>query len=89
MVTVHDDLPSPLPLDRPTDCPYTLVIGTREGVEEMRRILAVLFAVAGIVGFATVAQAGCGHDLDVAGTEGPVVATDSTTKPILPDQSGG
>lgn len=56
----------------------------------MHRFLAVLVAVAGIVGFATAGLAACGHDLDVAGTSSTTVATDSTTPtPIVTDQSGG
>jgi hypothetical protein len=57
----------------------------------MHKVFAVLIAIAGIVGFATVGQAACGHDLDVADTSGTTVATDTTTTttPIVPDQSGG
>ncbi len=55
----------------------------------MRKVLAVCIAVAGIVGFATVAQAGCGHDLDVADTSSTTVATDTVTKPVVTDESGG
>ena len=55
----------------------------------MHKVLAVLVAIAGIVGFATVAQAACGHDLDVADTGSSTVVTDTTTTPIVPDQSGG
>ncbi len=55
----------------------------------MHKVFAVLIAIAGIVGFATVAQAACGHDLDVVDTGGTTVATDTTTTPIVPDQSGG
>jgi hypothetical protein len=55
----------------------------------MRKVFVVLVAVAGIFGFATVAQAACGHDLDVADTISTTVATDTSTTPIVPDQSGG
>jgi len=54
----------------------------------MHRILAVLVAVAGIVGFATVGLAACGGHQDVVDT-GTTVATETTTTPIVPDQSGG
>jgi hypothetical protein len=63
---------------------------TREGVEIMHRLLAVLVAVAGIVGFAAAGLAACGHDLDVADTSTTTVATDTATPPpIVTDQSGG
>ena len=55
----------------------------------MRRLFAVLVAIAGIVGFTAAAQAGCGHDLDLADTSDTTVATETTTTPIVPDQSGG
>ncbi len=70
----------------------------------MRKILAGVFAAAGVLGLTATAQAGAGCDgvystsLDVATEESapmstPVdsetVATDSTTKPILPEQTGG
>ena len=55
----------------------------------MRKVLAVFIAVAGFIGFTAVAQAGCGHDLDVADTSGTTVATDTATTPIVTDQSGG
>jgi hypothetical protein len=76
----------------------------------MRKILSALVAAAGVIGFATAAQAGGGLEagggcggmystsLDVATEEsapmstpadGTSVATDTTTKPILTDQSGG
>lgn len=57
----------------------------------MRKIFMTFVAVLGLVGFATAAQAGCGHDLDVATTDdASTVATDTTTtKPILQEQSGG
>lgn len=55
----------------------------------MRKVLAVLIAVAGIVGFATVGLAACGHDLDVADTSSTTVASETTTTPIVPDQNGG
>ena len=55
----------------------------------MHRVFALLIAVAGIIGFTTVAQAGCGHDLDVADSSGTTVATDAPTTPIVPNQSGG
>jgi len=58
----------------------------------MRKILMTFVAVLGLVGFATAAQAGCGHDLDLATTDdSTIVATDGTktTKPILQEQSGG
>lgn len=55
----------------------------------MSRILSVLVALVGLVAFATVAQAACGGHLDMAGSDSTTVATDTTTKPILPDGSGG
>jgi hypothetical protein len=58
----------------------------------MRKIFMTFVAMLGLVGFATAAQAGCGHDLDLATTDdATTVATDSTTttKPILQEQSGG
>ena len=56
----------------------------------MPKLFAVLVVIAGIVGFATVGQAACGHDLDVADTSSTTVATDSTAPtPIVTDQSGG
>jgi len=55
----------------------------------MYRILAVLIAVAGLIGFASVARADCGSDLDLADSSSTTVASDTTTKPILPDGSGG
>lgn len=70
----------------------------------MRKILAGVFAAAGVLGLTATAQAGAGCDgvystsLDVATEEsapmstpvgGETVATDSTTKPILPEQTGG
>ena len=57
----------------------------------MHKVIAALIAIAGIVGFATVGQAACGHDLDVVDTGSTTVATDTTTTttPIVPDQSGG
>ena len=58
----------------------------------MRKIFMIFVAMLGLVGFATAAQAGCGHDLDLATTDdATIVATGSatTTKPILQGQSGG
>jgi len=57
----------------------------------MRKIFMTLVATLGLIGFATAAQAGCGHDLDLATTdEASTVATDTTTiKPILQEQGGG
>jgi len=55
----------------------------------MRRILAVLVAVAGLVGFAAVAQAECGGHMDMADSGSTTVATDTSTKPLLPEGSGG
>jgi hypothetical protein len=57
----------------------------------MRKIFITLVAALGLIGFATAAQAGCGHDLDLATTdEASTVATDTTTtKPILQEQGGG
>lgn len=56
----------------------------------MHRLLAVLVAIAGIVGFTTVGQAMCGGHPDVADTSSTTVATDSTpTVPIVTDQNGG
>lgn len=70
----------------------------------MRKILVALIAAAGVAGLATAAQAGGGCDglystsLDVATEEsapmstpadGATVATDTTTKPVPADQSGG
>ena len=57
----------------------------------MRKIFVIFVAALGLAGFATAAQAGCGHALDVATTdEASTVATDTTTtKPILQGQSGG
>jgi hypothetical protein len=56
----------------------------------MRKIFITLVATLGLIGFATAAQAGCGHDLDLATTdEASTVATDTTTtKPILQEQGG-
>ena len=42
----------------------------------------VLVAVAGIVGFATVGLAACGHDLDVADTSSTTVASASSVSPV-------
>ncbi len=70
----------------------------------MRKILAGVFAAAGVLGLSATAQAGAGCDgvystsLDVATEESApmstpedsaTVATDSTAKPILPIPSGG
>lgn len=55
----------------------------------MHRILAVLVAVAGLIGFAAVAQADCSGHMDMADSGSTTIATDTTTKPILPDGSGG
>ena len=57
----------------------------------MRKIFVIFVAALGLIGFATAAQAACGHALDVATTdEASTVATDTTTtKPILQGQSGG
>lgn len=57
----------------------------------MRKIFMTFIAVLGLIGFASAAQAGCGHDLDLATTDdASTVATDTTTtKPVLQEQSGG
>ena len=57
----------------------------------MRKIFMTFVAALGLIGFASAAQAGCGHDLDLATTDDTsTVATDTTTtKPILQEQSGG
>ena len=68
----------------------------------MRKILAGVFAAAGVLGLTATAQAGAGCDgvasLDVATEESApmstpedsaTVATDSTAKPIIPIPSGG
>ncbi|UCH74704.1 MAG: hypothetical protein JSU82_02285 [Rhodospirillales bacterium] len=55
----------------------------------MPKLFAVLVVIAGIVGFATVGQAACGHDLDVADTGSATVATDTVTKPVTTEQTGG
>jgi hypothetical protein len=57
----------------------------------MRKIFMTFVAALGLIGFAAAAQAGCGHDLDLATTDdATTVATDTTTtKPILQEQGGG
>ena len=57
----------------------------------MRKIFMTFAAALGLIGFASAAQAGCGHDLDVTTTDdASTVATDTTTtKPILQEQGGG
>ncbi len=57
----------------------------------MRKIFMTFVAALGLIGFATAAQAACGHDLDLATTDdASTVATDTTTtKPVLQEQSGG
>ncbi|MBE9551870.1 MAG: hypothetical protein IMF05_00260 [Proteobacteria bacterium] len=57
----------------------------------MRKIFMMFVAALGLIGFAAAAQAGCGHDLDLATTDDTsTVATDTTTtKPILQEQGGG
>lgn len=53
----------------------------------MRKIFMTFIAALGLVGFAASAQAVC---LDMAEAEdATTVATDSTGKPILQEQSGG
>ncbi len=55
----------------------------------MRKLFLSLIAVAGFLGFASIAQAGCGGHMDMATTtDSTTVATDST-KPVLQEQSGG
>lgn len=56
----------------------------------MRKILMTFVAALGLVGFAAAAQAGCAGHVTMADTgDSTTVATDTTTKPILPDQNGG
>jgi hypothetical protein len=57
----------------------------------MRKIFMTFVAALGLVGFAAAAQAECAGHVTMAGTaDSTTVATDNTTtKPILPDQSGG
>ncbi len=55
----------------------------------MRKVLAVLIAIAGIVGFATTGFAACAGHPDVADTSSTTIASETTTTPIVPDQSGG
>jgi len=56
----------------------------------MHRFLAVLIAIAGIVGFSSAGFAMCGGHPDVADTSSTTVATDGTTPtPIVTEQNGG
>jgi hypothetical protein len=58
----------------------------------MHKIITLLIATLGLVGFAAGAMAECGGHLDMATTSSStVVASDggTTTKPIVPDGNGG
>jgi hypothetical protein len=56
----------------------------------MRKVFTTIIAAIGLIGFAAAAQAECAGHLTTASTDASTVATDSTTtKPILPEQSGG
>lgn len=57
----------------------------------MSKFFMTVVAALGLIGFASAAQAECGHDLDLATTDDvSTVATDTTTtKPVLQEQSGG
>jgi len=68
----------------------SLILVIREGVERMKKFLAVLVAIAGIVGFSTAGLASCGGHPDVADADSTTVASDGTVlTPIVTDQSGG
>jgi hypothetical protein len=53
----------------------------------MRKLILSIFAVAGVIAFATAAQAAC-DGMRMADGDENIVVTDTTT-PIVPTQSGG
>jgi len=58
----------------------------------MRKLLLSLIALAGLAGFASVAQAECGGHVKQsvsAESDAATVATGTTTPILLPNQSGG